>query len=84
MGDRKTGRRVEYARERLFTLGEIASILKKSGYSIGHMEFTQFTVFFANRFKVFSKIIKRLEKWLGKRKLSGLLAINYRIEGIGV
>jgi len=84
MGDRKTGKRVEYARERLFTLGEMASILRKSGYSIGHMEFTQFTVFFANRFRVFSKTIKRLEKWLGKRKLSGLLAINYRIEGIGV
>jgi len=80
--DSKTGRKVECARERLFTLGEIASILRKIGYSIGHVEFTQFTVFFANRFKVLSKTMERVEKWLGKQKFSGLLAITYRIEGI--
>ena len=79
--DPKTGKDVRCAAERLFSLKEIANILKKVGFSIGHTELTQFTVFFVKDFRIFSKMIRSFEQWLDKQKFGSLLALSYRIEG---
>lgn len=79
--DPKTGRKVGYAVERLFSLKEIASILEKAGYSIGHVELTHFAAFFVECSRIFNKTIRSLEQWLDKQKFSRLLAMSYRIEG---
>lgn len=79
--DPRTGKKVAYTGERLFSLKQITSILEKTGYSIGHVELTYFTVFFLKRYRVINEIMRGLEQWLDKRKFSRLLGLSYRIEG---
>lgn len=79
--DPRTEKKVGYTTERMFSLEQIGSILKRAGYSIGHVGLTYGTIFFLKRYRVINKIMRRLEQWLDKRKFSRLLGLSYRIEG---
>ena len=78
--DPETKSKVGYAVERLFTCSQIADILIRAGYLIGHVEFTHFIpVFLIRNHKMF-KMISRLERWLEKQKFSRKAALSYQIE----
>lgn len=78
--DPKTGSKIGYALERLFTFRQITSILMQAGYFIGHVEFAHFTpIFLIRNYKIF-KMVNRLERWLEKQKFSREAALSFQIE----
>jgi len=79
--DPRTGKKVGYTTERMFSLEQIGSILKRAGYSIGRVELTHFTILFFKRYRIINEIMRGLEQWLDKQEFRRFLALSYRIEG---
>ena len=79
--DPKTGSRVGYALERLFTFKQIMNILIQMGFFIGHVEFTHFIPVFLIRGYRIVETINSFEKWLEKKRFNRVAALSYRIEG---
>lgn len=79
----ETGRgcKVGYAVERLFSIGEIAKVLKDAGYAVGYIEFTYFIPNLSSIGHKVSKGTERFERWLERKKFARMVALSYRIEG---